>query len=174
MTGRHSLPRYTYLELLIVVVVLGVLAAIVVPQVSTASPEDRRAALGRILLDVRSQVALYKAQHNGRFPTADGTAATTWDWSKLTGRTDAAGHAVATAEGAAFGPYLSDTPTNPVSYLAPERATAVAYQAQALTAGDTCDSAAGWAIDGTGHFWALTGTGRRVYDETAPGERDRD
>ena len=123
---------------------------------------------------MRSQVALYKAQHDGRLPTADGTPAGAWNWDKLTGRTDAAGRPIDTAAGPAFGPYLAYAVPNPLSALAGDRAVAVAYQPQGLTAGDACDTAAGWVVDGTGHFFALTRTGSRVYDEVGPGDRDRD
>jgi general secretion pathway protein G len=165
MPVRARQPRFTALELSIVVVVLGVLAAIIVPQASTASPEDRRAELGRRLLDLRSQLALYKAQHDGRYPTDNGAATGSWDWAKMTGRTTADGKQADRTGSGVFGPYFTRPVLNPISDLADDRAAAVSGAPKSLVAGDLCPKPAGWVLDAAGQLFPLTCTGRRVYDE---------
>lgn len=65
---------FTLVELLIVVIILAVLAAIVVPQFTSATLDAKEAALDANLAAIRSAIELYQAQHNGKYPA--GTAAT--------------------------------------------------------------------------------------------------
>ena len=100
---------FTLVEILIVVVILGILAAIVIPQFSDASEQANLSSLTSNLQTVRSQIQLYKIQHNGALPgagTADFTAA-------LTGVTSMAGATVAVGTSGAVGPYLQAIPKNP-------------------------------------------------------------
>jgi general secretion pathway protein G len=94
---------FTLVEILIVVVILGILAAIVIPQFTEASTEAKTSSLCTDLQTVRSQIELYKIQHNDNLPGA-GTA--TWV-EAMTGKTDIAG-----AVGTDYGPYLQKIPTN--------------------------------------------------------------
>ena len=103
---------FTLVEILIVVVILGILAAIVVPQFTEASKEAREAALGSDLQTVRSQLELYRIQHLGNYPT-DVTIG-------LTTKTDADGTA-----GTAYGPYLTRFTTNPFNDSAAVKTTGV-------------------------------------------------
>ncbi len=54
---------FTLVEILIVVVILGILAAIVIPQFTSASTEAKQSALVSNLQSVRSQIELYKIHH---------------------------------------------------------------------------------------------------------------
>src|SRR5215217_8162947 len=63
---------FTLVELLIVVIILAILAAIVVPQFSATSTDAQEAALDSNLNAIRSAIELYKVQHNNNYP---GTAA---------------------------------------------------------------------------------------------------
>jgi general secretion pathway protein G len=65
---------FTLVEILIVVIILGILAAIVIPQFTNASEDARRNSLTSQLQTIRSQVELYKLQHRESWPTTDGTA----------------------------------------------------------------------------------------------------
>jgi len=100
---------FTLVEILIVVIILGILAAIVIPQFSNASTEARESAMRSMQQTVRSQVELYKLQHADLYPTADGAVLSAFAWNKLTDRTDAAGAVSSSGE---FGPYLPQTPQN--------------------------------------------------------------
>jgi prepilin-type N-terminal cleavage/methylation domain-containing protein len=59
---------FTLVELLIVVIILAVLAAIVVPQFSASTTEAKEAALDANLSRMRSAIELYAAQHGGTYP----------------------------------------------------------------------------------------------------------
>jgi len=75
--GRVSRRGFTLIEILIVVIVLGILASIVIPQFSNASQESREATLRDCLHYLRTQVQIYKAQHGdvaAGFPNGDPTA----------------------------------------------------------------------------------------------------
>ena len=102
---------FTLVEILIVVVIIGILAAIVVPQFSDASTQAKDSSLVSNLQTVRSQIQLYKIQHSGALPGA-GTASVT---DALTKYTDVAGALAATQAPAAgvYGPYLQSIPKNP-------------------------------------------------------------
>lgn len=92
---------FTLVEILIVVVILGILAAIVVPQFTEASNDAKESALASDLQTVRSQLELFKIQHNGGYPAT---------LALLTQKTDVSGSADANG---AYGPYLQQIPTNP-------------------------------------------------------------
>lgn len=96
---------FTLVEILIVVVILGILAAIVIPQFTQASTEAREASLRSNLQSVRSQIELYKIQHNDEAPDTNLTFV-----AQMIGRTDQDGTANAAGE---FGPYLQALPINP-------------------------------------------------------------
>jgi len=102
---------FTLVEILIVVVILGILAAIVIPQFTEASTEAKESRLVSDLQTMRSQIELYKIQHNDALPGA-GTASFA---DALTKYTDVAGALAAVqAPGAGvYGPYLQKIPTNP-------------------------------------------------------------
>ena len=63
-------PGFTLIEILIVVVILGILAAIVIPQFGNASREARQASLLTTVQTLRSQIALFRLQHNDFLPGA--------------------------------------------------------------------------------------------------------
>lgn len=64
-TAVHLLRRgFTLVELLIVVIILAVLAAIVIPQFNSATTDTQEAALDANLAAMRNAIELYKAQHN--------------------------------------------------------------------------------------------------------------
>ena len=101
---------FTLVEILIVVVILGILAAIVIPQFSEASSEARKSSVQSNLQMIRSQVELFKIQHNETQPgdVSGATHATTFI-AALTGKTDSTG---AVVSGGAYGPYVQKFPAN--------------------------------------------------------------
>jgi general secretion pathway protein G len=105
---RNRKSAFTLVEILIVVIILGILAAIVIPQFTNASEDARNNSTTSQLQTLRSQVELYKLQHRDTFPTDDGTATGDWAWAKLTTKTDEDG-----AAGGNLGPYMQVIPTNP-------------------------------------------------------------
>ena len=101
---------FTLVEILIVVVILGILAAIVIPQFTEASTEAKTSSLRIDLKTIRSQIELYKIQHNDGLPGVDNTLGHTGGAgfiAALTGQTNIAGEV-----GTDYGPYVQQIPTN--------------------------------------------------------------
>jgi len=112
---------FTLVEILIVVLILGILAAIVLPRFSNASATARASMLADDLRVIRMQLQVYKSQHvdvPAGYPDGDRTAAPTEAAfvaqmtmaSKADGSTAAPGTA-----GYRYGPYLREVPTNPLN-----------------------------------------------------------
>ncbi len=135
-TPRKNQSGFTLVELLIVVIILGILAAVVIPQFNTAAAESKEAALASNLATIRQAIELYKVQHNDTFPGA--TIVT-----QLTTQTDATG-----AAGTKYGPYIRNSfPANPI-----DNSSAVATAA-AMPGAPT--AAGGWIYaTGNGEFRA--------------------
>lgn len=108
--GR-SKSGFTLVEILIVVIILGILAAIVIPQFTEASNEARQSSLESNLQTLRSQCELYKVQHLDTYPWYDETGALdlAGTTGRLTGTTDNLGDTTGTD----FGPYMQSVPLNP-------------------------------------------------------------
>ena len=64
---KYSSRGFTLVELLIVVIILAVLAAIVVPQFSASTSDARAAALQSNLANIRSAIEFYYQEH-GEYP----------------------------------------------------------------------------------------------------------
>ena len=135
-TNTRNQKGFTLVELLIVVIILGILAAVVIPQFNSAATESKEAALASNLATIRQAIEMYKVQHNDNFPTAAIV-------DQLTFETDIAG---TTGAGNAYGPYLRNSfPKNPISNVA-----TVATAAAAPT--KPADDTGGWVyntLDGT-------------------------
>jgi general secretion pathway protein G len=86
MRTRRS-KAFTLVEILIVVVILGILAAIVVPQFTSASQEAQAGNVATQLQTIRSQIELYRVRHNGNYPPSVGACAGAGasDWADLVG-----------------------------------------------------------------------------------------
>jgi general secretion pathway protein G len=120
--GRRHLARaFTLIEILIVVVILGILATIVVPQMSGASREARESTLKDELRYLRIQLQVFKAQHIDLAPGYPGAVMTGVPTEaaflqQMTQFSDEKGNTNATATGVfKYGPYLSRMPDNPVN-----------------------------------------------------------
>jgi len=101
---------FTLVEILIVVVILGILAAIVIPQFTSASTQARESALVSDLQSIRSQIELYKIHHGDQLPGTAPTGATFVQ--AMTQKTDQDGDMAGNDK---YGPYMQAIPINPFS-----------------------------------------------------------
>lgn len=65
---RRKHAGFTLIELLIVVIILGILAAAVIPLFGEQSKKARVSTLKTNLLSLRNQLSLFKAEHDGQPP----------------------------------------------------------------------------------------------------------
>ena len=118
---------FTLIEMLVVVIILGILAMIIVPQISVSTDDARLNSLQTNLNSLRSAIEVYAAQHANRYPgnysQLDGTtpvpdngAANTAFLAQLTQFTDINGMVSGTKTATfKYGPYLKTAtlPLNP-------------------------------------------------------------
>ena len=71
---RRTRTGFTLIEILIVVVILGILAAVVIPQFTNAADDASVSSARTQLQTMRSQIELYRAQ-GGSYPTGNGAVA---------------------------------------------------------------------------------------------------
>lgn len=154
---------FTLVELLIVVIILAILAAIIVPQFTGATDDAEQSAYDTNIANIRAAIDLYRQQHNeypGAVTSSGGTcingAAVTGAVgepafiAQLRNYTNAAGEACTGTDPNEFkyGPYLKDDlPDNPLG----ANNTVVIVTAGVL--GLTTSSTGGWRFDSvTGEF----------------------
>ena len=115
---------FTLVELMIVVAVLGILAAIVLPSLQAHTTQAKEAVAKDMLRLMRNQISLYKHNHNDALPgTLNGTETsnTTVVKAQFTNCTNITGtpSAASTPSGAfIYGPYVLQFPENPFNELA--------------------------------------------------------
>ncbi|MHC4551548.1 MAG: type II secretion system protein [Planctomycetota bacterium] len=113
---------FTLIELIIVVSILGILAAIVIPQVQGNTVQAKESAAKSSLHTLRAQIGMYKLEHDNPPGYLSGTASTntTFFTNQLAGISNTAGVSnSATSANATYpyGPYVSDIPKNPFNNL---------------------------------------------------------
>ena len=59
---------FTLVEILVVVLLLGILATIIIPQISVSTDDSKLSTLKSNLTQLRSSVELYYYQHNNTYP----------------------------------------------------------------------------------------------------------
>jgi general secretion pathway protein G len=151
---------FTLIEILIVVVILGILAAIIIPQYGNASKEAKHASLVSTVQTLRGQIGLFRLQHNDFLPGVTplvGSGATFSDatfWSQMTEFSDLTG-ATSASKTAQYekGPYMQSIPMNPLCPIA-----ANASNVQATIDGAAATAVVGFIYDyqggaGSGRIW---------------------
>ena len=74
---NHVRKAFTLIEILIVVVILGILAAIVIPQFTKASEDAQAGNVQTQLQTIRNTVELYRVRNNGAYPFSSSALAWT-------------------------------------------------------------------------------------------------
>jgi prepilin-type N-terminal cleavage/methylation domain-containing protein len=134
---------FTLVEILIVVVLLGILAAVVIPTVSQGATAARESSLICDLQLMRRVILVYKAQHlevapgnpNGHASPGEAFAAQATKASSAEGQTAEPG-----TTGYDLGPYLLKVPENPFNKL---------NSIRAVDAIETGNDTAGWQYNPT-------------------------
>ncbi len=98
---RLRFKGFTLIEILIVLILLGLLAAIMLPQFSNAGQTDGSSAIKNSLRTIRDQIKLYKLQHGDSLPDL------VQGWDCLT--------QVSRFEDQNYGPYFEKIPVNPLN-----------------------------------------------------------
>lgn len=162
---KHS--GFTLIEMLIVVIVLGILAAIIIPQIAVSTDDAKLNTLETNLNGVRNAIELYYFEHNsvypgGAIPTtkpADVTTVPLALIAQLARYTDVSGN-IANAKDATYkyGPYIKNgkLPTNPYN---DKNDVVVDTTETDITVRDSTASDNGWKFYfKTGVFIAADGT----------------
>ena len=171
---------FTLVELLIVVIILAILAAIVVPQFASTTDDAKVSSLDSTLSNMRSAIALYRQQHTaypGNLASSGGAAACTGAsgavgtgavntetafLDQLAYYSNSAG-ATCTTRGTAnafpYGPYIQkhEIPKNPIT----ESNTLAAFSTTGVLGLTTTTIAGGWKYDSV--------SGQFIADDTNKG-----
>ena len=143
--GNMRNKAFTLVEILLVVTILGILAAIVLPIFQGNVATARESASKSNLMTLRSQIDMYMLHHNGYPPGyEDGAgvpiATVTLQLIGTTTLTGSASPSTVPSDPFLYGPYVKKIPPNPFNKL-----STIAYVAEA-----TLFSA---AVDGTSSGW---------------------
>jgi len=138
-TKKHSRGGFSLLELVIVVVIIGIVAAIAIPRMSRGTAGASDSAVSGDLAVLRNAIDLFAAEHGGKFPTLaniEGQLTKYTDDSSTSAPVDTkdATHL--------YGPYLRKVPPLPVG--ANKGKTAFTATAPSATTAD-----AGWYYNAT-------------------------
>ena len=102
-TTRTRHTAFTLVEILIVVMILGILAAITIPMFNSFTSDSKSATTKAVLKTAREQLQLYYVNHQDQFPSL------TQMWTNMTTKTLFDGTVDASGR---FGPYLMQAPVN--------------------------------------------------------------
>jgi len=157
MKATQTRKGFTLIEILIVVIILGILAAIVIPQFTNASKEAKQSSLVTMVQSLRSQIALFKLQHNDRLPGANplvdsgGTFDATVFWNQITQFSDLNGGVAAAKDVThVYGPYMQSIPVNPLNNSSTVAAAAAAGVGFQYDYNGGAGSGKVWGVDATG------------------------
>lgn len=118
---------FTLVELIIVIIILGILAALAIPQFATSTTDAKVATLKGNLAVFRNAINLYYHEHDSNYPGAkkidgSGTAVAAADnpvalINQLTQFTDKMGKTSVSKDAVnfPFGPYMTAIPENPLA-----------------------------------------------------------
>lgn len=147
---RTNNRAFSLIELVIVVVILGIIGAIAIPRMSRGAAGAADSAVMADVATLRNAIEMYRAEHNGAYPTSDATLT-----NQLTQFTDLAGDAQATKDAThIYGPYLHAIPRQKVGAQAGKNGVS--------------------AVDGTATAgWIYLAASGKIYANCAVGVSDQ-
>jgi prepilin-type N-terminal cleavage/methylation domain-containing protein len=157
---------FTLVELLIVVIILGILAAVAIPQFGSSTDDAKLSTLQSNLSSLRNATELYYVEHNSVYPgevmETDGSAAAVGSCPQafsmqLTRYSNPAGVTSNSSSAGAKGPYLKKVtiPANPFNQLNTVKCDITTNDITSVTT----DNTTGWLF--------YTQTGRLVANDGA-------
>ena len=140
-----KIKAFTLVEILIVVTILGILAAVVLPTFQGQTAIARESSVKDSLSTMRTQIEFYKVEHDGVPPGyVSGFGAPTsllkLQFIGTTTETGAASSSTVPSDPYIHGPYIRKLPENPYNNL-----STIIYVDEATTFAD--------AVDGTSSGW---------------------
>jgi prepilin-type N-terminal cleavage/methylation domain-containing protein len=150
---------FTLIEMLIVIIVLGILAMIIVPQITVSTDDAKVSTLQSSLSGIRSAVEIYYVQHSNVYPgevdhtdgsgaPANDTAAATAFVHQLTRYSDSDGETTSVKNSTfKFGPYIKSgsLPANPFD-SATDSDVKASLAVTSITAARSPDGATAWWV----------------------------
>lgn len=156
--GSKVRSAFTLVEILIVVIILGILAAIVVPQFTSASEDAQISNTETQLSTIRNQIELYRVRNNAQYPDFLGVLGGGW------GDPDPTGTVV--EQGLRGAEYLRTEPVNPRTRVVPATAAPATSAGTPVLGTLVIAGAAPAAGDVAGWLWEVfvpaTGLGGEI------------
>ena len=121
-TTRGRRRAFSLIEVVLVIVIVGVVAAIAVPRFSRAVEKTRIAAMMHDTRVLNKAIDYYRAEHEDAPPTLDDIVAQLTQYTDVTGTTRSA--SMDPGQGAIYGPYVKQIP--PLSFGPHEGDVAIA------------------------------------------------
>lgn len=147
MIVKRNNRGFSLVELVIVVVIVGLLAAIAIPRFSRGASGATDSALSGDLVVLRNAIEMYAAEHNGVFPAAATFGTQLTQYTKLDGTVSAIKDAAYP-----YGPYLHAVPALKVGSAAGSSGVA---DITAKPAAAVATAGVGWQyIEETGQIFA--------------------
>lgn len=107
VTAKRRRSAFTLVEILIVVVIMAVLAATIIPSFSNSVADAKVNTATFNLNTLRSQIEHYRAEHDGKVPSAT--------LAELMAKTDKNGTIGTSVNVHVYGPYLRTIPENTIN-----------------------------------------------------------